>query len=466
MLVAGPRPDGGRPSRGGPPVRLVGLKLELTHACNLRCGFCYTDSPRHTVARTADLDDDQCRRVVDEALELGIIEAVVTGGEPLLRAPLAFELIERLAASGVGVVLNTNGWFVGGGEADRLAAAPGLLVQVSVDGAAARVHDAGRGVPGSWRRAIGALDLLLDRGVRVAAVGLITPENQAYARELIVSLGLLGAPVIRVFTVVPVGGAVRRGDWGIRRAALEAAVTSAQDELGRDVRVHLHSPEAAFPKATQAPRAVLVRPNGDVLIDSMHPFSFGKAQDGLATAWEAILQGWDAPRMHEYRDRLQRTRDYRAGPIPYFEPDALDARLPRPGSGSEGGLDAHDLADARAAILALAEARGYRAADLRWSGDVEGDRIVRMTSSGRVLALNRTAGIVLDALADGTPRAAADALHARHPEVDRGLLLLDALRLTRWMLARGVIAPAAAGRRLALAAPAPPIDGLAAAALP
>src|SRR5438046_10064269 len=96
------------PGRTSAPVRPVGVKLELTHACNLRCGFCYTDSPRHTLARTPDLADEDWLAVVDEAIALGVLEAVVTGGEPLLRRDLTLEVIERLDAAGAGTTLHTN----------------------------------------------------------------------------------------------------------------------------------------------------------------------------------------------------------------------------------------------------------------------------------------------------------------------------------------------------------------------
>ncbi len=41
-------PPGDR--RSEPPPHPVGGKLEITFACNLRCGFCYTDSPRQHAA--------------------------------------------------------------------------------------------------------------------------------------------------------------------------------------------------------------------------------------------------------------------------------------------------------------------------------------------------------------------------------------------------------------------------------
>src|SRR5437588_11229744 len=67
------------------PAQPIGAKLELTYACNLRCGFCYTDSPRRTLERTPELGDEDWLAIADELTELGVIEAVVFGGEPLLR---------------------------------------------------------------------------------------------------------------------------------------------------------------------------------------------------------------------------------------------------------------------------------------------------------------------------------------------------------------------------------------------
>ena len=48
-----------------------------------------------------------------------------------------------------------------------------------VDGPRAGLHDASRGVPGSWRRAIEGIDRLLCAGVGVCVVHVVTPANAA-----------------------------------------------------------------------------------------------------------------------------------------------------------------------------------------------------------------------------------------------------------------------------------------------
>ena len=180
-----------------PPPRPVGVKLELTYACNLRCAFCYTDSPRRTLERAVDLTDDDWRRITEEAIELGIVEAVVTGGEPLLRSDLALEITERFSDEGIGVAFNTNGWFIDDEVADRFGAMRGVTVHVSVDGAAPSLHDGQRGVPGSWRRAVEGIDRLISRGVGVCVVYVVTPDNAPHLDDMLEQMWTLGVPWLR-----------------------------------------------------------------------------------------------------------------------------------------------------------------------------------------------------------------------------------------------------------------------------
>ena len=181
-----------RPARRSPLDRPIGVKLELTHRCNLRCGFCFTDSPRRTLEGTPDVSDATWLRVAEDAIAAGVIEAVVTGGEPLLRKELALTVIEKFAEAGVAVSLVTNGWFVDEAVADRIAAIGDVRVHVSVDGASPEVHDAVRGVPGSWRRAMRAIDLLLARGVPVQVNHTISSANAATLQSCLEHLWLLG----------------------------------------------------------------------------------------------------------------------------------------------------------------------------------------------------------------------------------------------------------------------------------
>lgn len=433
------------------PEKPIGAKLEITYACNLRCGFCYTDSPRHTLQRTPELSDEEWREVVRQSLDLGIVEAVVTGGEPFLRRELTLEVVEDLAGAGVGVTLNTNGWFVDEEVAARLGALRGVTAHVSLDGARAGLHDGSRGVPGSWRRAVEGIDRLLAAGVGVCVVHVVTPDNAAAVPDFLDQMWTLGVPWVRVTPVVVTGAAARAGDWRVSWRALQSAVTEFEQRRGKAMRVVLQSDSAGglSLQGRAAPGSYLVRPNGDVRPDSMRPFSFGNAaRDGVEACWEAIRERWNDERINRWAAALKGPNDLPKSDLVAY----LDDEVPIVGGGSNGSgreamvpektppkpVDpAEELREARNTVRELAGARRYRLADLRWTGSEE-QRFVRLAGDGTYLRLNESGGVVMDALDGGTLADAASALRARF-EIDEERAREDAVAATRDLMRRGVV---------------------------
>ncbi len=446
--------------RPNAPAQPVGAKLELTYACNLRCGFCYTDSPRRTLERAFELSDNEWLQIADELIELGAIEAVVTGGEPLLRRELALEMIARLDAAGIGVTFNTNGWFVDETVADRLAATRSTLnVHVSLDGATPELHDAARGVPGSWRRAIGAIGLLVERGISTHMVQVVTPRNEHAVGEMIEQAWLIGASSIRLTPVIAVGAAARTGGWSINESRLRRNVDRARRRIGPELDIVVVS-SAQRSGPVLAPAYLLVRPNGAVMAGTLSPFRFGDARaDGLAASWQRIVADWDHPHARAWREPVLRGKPleelstviYRDDeldidePPPTGPPELGQVRLPRPApAATDPGIGSFDAA--RRHVLELALAHRYRLGAVRWSEAGSGTRYVRVTN-GNVARLNATAAIVMDACADGTPSDAIPRIAAGHagappPDLDR-----DVVGAVRQLIARGIVTPAATPAR-------------------
>lgn len=438
------------------PPSPVGAKLELTYRCNLKCPFCYTDSPRRTRERARDLDDAAWRAVVEEAVGLGVIEAVVTGGEPLLRRELALELIERLCADGVGVTMNTNGWFVDGPTADRLAAVAGFQANISIDGATPELHDAARGVPGSWERAVEGVDRLLQRGARVQVVHVVTPANERFVPELLEVMWLLGVRSVRLAVAVPTGAAAREGDWRVDRGALRRRVAAAAERYP-DLTIQVQPGTLAALAAIEdvAPAALLVRPNGTVWIDSVRPFGFGNVRDGgLAACWGRIQERWNDPQIVEWANALPRADHIPASSVvPYLDEVALEPEEPAeparaveraaiPAGVPDTPRDGGDLAQARQRAVALALGRRYCAGRCRSVGTA--DRYVRVLRDGRTCRLNRTASLIMDRCDGGTPADAVAAVSARHPDLPLGSLEAETLGSVRLLVERGILEPALA----------------------
>jgi MoaA/NifB/PqqE/SkfB family radical SAM enzyme len=337
------------PRRTPRPVRAQprGAKFELTYHCNLRCGFCYTDSPRRTLERTPELDDDAWRRIVGEAIELGITRAIITGGEPLLRRDLTLETAERLDAAGVAVTLNTNGWFVDEQVADRLAACRRLQTHISIDGATRELHESSRGVPGSWRRAIEAVDLLLERGASVRPLHVVTPANERAFGDFLDLMSKLGVKEISVTPVVPIGAAARSGRWDVSSRRIRREARAFKSRTGGSPRVLMHNrPSGRLSTPGHTPASFMVRPNGAFLASSNHPFSFGDAAtQPLVECWEALRSGWFDERVRRWvravpGNRLLPEMDvvpYRDEELEIVSPKGVARKPAAAATGSDGG---------------------------------------------------------------------------------------------------------------------------------
>ena len=63
--------------------------LELTARCNNNCRHCYINLPQnHKISRAKELSLTRIKKIIDQAVSLGALRCVLTGGEPLLRKDL------------------------------------------------------------------------------------------------------------------------------------------------------------------------------------------------------------------------------------------------------------------------------------------------------------------------------------------------------------------------------------------
>jgi pyruvate-formate lyase-activating enzyme len=152
------------------PERRPGTRLWLytNFDCNLACDYCCARSSPHTPRRGLGLE--RIRQLVDEAVDAGVTEVYLTGGEPFLLPDL--DQITRACADRLPTTLLTNGMLFRGSRLAMLRRMPHqrLTLQISLDSATPQRHDHHRG-PGSWQRAYDGIRTALAEGfhVRVAA---------------------------------------------------------------------------------------------------------------------------------------------------------------------------------------------------------------------------------------------------------------------------------------------------------
>ncbi len=151
------------------------LWLYTNYDCNLSCSYCVAES--FVGADRRGLTLTQIQQLIDEAVELGMTELFLTGGEPFILHDIFAALSYGLGRMHVTVL--SNGILLKGKRLQQLEELPHrerLTVQISMDGSNAATHDFYRGA-GSWQKAIDAIIRLKAAGFHVRLGTTQTAEN-------------------------------------------------------------------------------------------------------------------------------------------------------------------------------------------------------------------------------------------------------------------------------------------------
>jgi radical SAM protein with 4Fe4S-binding SPASM domain len=189
--------------RGGDFLPHV-VAWNLTRRCNLACTHCYISAgPWQTAA--AELDRDECRRVVDEILAVNPSPMLIlSGGEPLVREDLP-DLCAYASGRGATVVVGTNGTALTDARVATLKDAGVSGVAVSVDSLEESRHDGFRGGARALERTVAALERLRRHRLDFVVQTTATPENAAEIPRLVEWAAAQGAVCFNLYFLVPTG---------------------------------------------------------------------------------------------------------------------------------------------------------------------------------------------------------------------------------------------------------------------
>lgn len=171
----GPAPD---PYAGLDPDQIPGTRLWIytNFDCNLACDYCCVrSSPR---AERRALGVDRVRKLAGEAVEAGVGELILTGGEPFLLPDLD-DLVAACTAA-LPTTLLTNAMLLRGRRLDMLRRMDRdrLVLQISLDSPTPELHDRHRGAR-SWERAVAGIRTVQAEGFRVRVAATLEPERFA-----------------------------------------------------------------------------------------------------------------------------------------------------------------------------------------------------------------------------------------------------------------------------------------------
>jgi radical SAM protein with 4Fe4S-binding SPASM domain len=153
---------------------LLSFDLEITARCNNDCRHCYINLPAgDRAARSRELTLQEIGPIADQAVELGALWVLVSGGEPLLREDFR-EIYLLLKGKGLLVSVFTNATLIRDAHMDLFKRYPPRDIEVTVYGSTEETYERVTGRPGSYRAFRAGLDLL-DKGkikVRLKAMAL------------------------------------------------------------------------------------------------------------------------------------------------------------------------------------------------------------------------------------------------------------------------------------------------------
>ena len=193
----------GRPIREKQAAKMgvaipMAILIDPTAACNLRCDGCWAGEYH----KGDQLEPELFNRIINEAKELGIHWFVLSGGEPFCY-PHLYDVIAEHPDSAF--MAYTNGTLIDEKSADRLAHLANLSPAFSLEGR--REHTDGRRGPGTYEKAIRAMDLLRERGVFFGASVTAMRDNieEIFSYDYIDFLVEKGATYMWSFHYIPIG---------------------------------------------------------------------------------------------------------------------------------------------------------------------------------------------------------------------------------------------------------------------
>lgn len=178
---------------------------ETTRACDLACRHCRACAV--TRRHPNELTTEEARRLLGDIRRFGSPLVVLTGGDPLKRDD-AIDLVAHGTALGLRMAVTPSGTPLMTPEVIRRLRDAGLArLAVSLDGSTAAIHDAFRGVEGSYDWTLAMLRAARDLGVSTQVNTTVNAGNVDDFEALAALMTGLGIAMWSVFFVVPTGRA-------------------------------------------------------------------------------------------------------------------------------------------------------------------------------------------------------------------------------------------------------------------
>jgi len=290
------------PSFKEPDFALASLYLYLTDYCNLCCSHCWI-SPKYSQNHQKGIPLASLKKAILEAKPLGLQSVKLTGGEPFLYEDIS-DLLAFLASEQISILIETNGTLIDNEMVERLKSCDLDQLSVSLDASTEAIHDAIRGVKGSFKNTVEGLELLSKHGLPFQIIMTLQRCNQQDIPGVIRLSESLGAGSLKINPLIPWGRGKEEID-GKRGLELEELLrlyrmVEKRDFLKNDLEVLFDLP-VAFRSIENLKRTGInecrilnilgILGNGDISIcgigQTVHELRMGNlVRDSIGEIWQ------------------------------------------------------------------------------------------------------------------------------------------------------------------------------------
>ena len=151
--------------------------IELTARCNLRCVHCYINLPVNDQdALKKELSRQELCNLLDQVVDQGCLWLLLTGGEPFIRSDF-LDIYTYAKKKGLLISLFTNGTFITPSIADYLTEWRPFVVEITIYGRTQDTYERVTGIPGSYKRCMRGIELLLERKISLKLKAMVLTIN-------------------------------------------------------------------------------------------------------------------------------------------------------------------------------------------------------------------------------------------------------------------------------------------------
>lgn len=159
--------------------------FELTIRCNLHCKMClfrHDDKENSSIIKE-ELTAQQWIKVAEEAVDMGTVQLLITGGEPLIR-PDFCEIWEGIYKKGFWITLYTNATLVTPQIMETLRKYPPHKIGITMYGATAETYEKVCGNADALKYAIEGIHQLQELPSKLEFRTTIIKDNYCEANEI------------------------------------------------------------------------------------------------------------------------------------------------------------------------------------------------------------------------------------------------------------------------------------------